>query len=145
MRFLKSLIRAGVNTAINAQQQARREQLRVAEFNDKWNRLVHFHNLVIKNFCTPLEPYFERMTEKEVMKLLEYIEDMDDWYDQINDLIDYATKGDLARYGTSIKKAALKSMNLCKKYSVYSDMHVIEYVADEKTIYLNGNRYYILK
>ena len=67
---------------------------------------------------------------------------MDDWRDEINSHINDARQNHLSRYATAIKKVAMKSMKLCQKYQVYSDIDSVEYVASEKAIYLNGKKHY---
>ena len=138
MRLLSQLFKAGVR----ANRYARREKARIEYFNWRWNKLRNIHQLLVKDMLQPLEPFLNKMSSNEYIKLKEYIQDMDDWRDEINSHINDATQNHLSRYATAIKKVAMKSMKLCKKYRVYSDIQSIEYVASEKALYLNGKKHY---
>lgn len=138
MGLLTQLFKAGVR----ANRYAQREKARIGVFNRRWQKLRDIHQLVVKDFLQPLEPFWDKMSGKEYIKLNEYIQDMNDWRDEINRHINNATQNHLSRYGTAIKKVAMKSIKLCKKYRVYSDIQSIEYVASEKALYLNGKKHY---
>ena len=99
--------------------------------------------MIVKDFLQPLEPFLNKMTTNEYIKLKEYIQDMDDWHDEINRHINDATQNHLSRYATAIKRVAMKSKKLCQKYRVYSDIQPIEYVPSEKALYLNGKKHYM--
>ena len=68
---------------------------------------------------------------------------MNYWYNYINKNIRYANQNDLSRYATAIKKVAMKAIKLCKKYGACKNIQSVEYVAVEKTIYVNGKKRYI--
>ena len=138
MGLLSQLFKAGVR----ANRYARREKARIEYFNRRWQKLRDIHQLVVKDFLQPLEPLLDKMSRNEYMKLNEYIQDMNDWRDEINRHINNATQNHLSRYATAIKKVAMKSIKLCKKYRAYSDIQSIEYVASEKALYLNGKKHY---
>lgn len=118
------------------------EKARMEYFNLRWQILWDIHQSVVKDFLQPLEPLWNKMSRNEYLKLNGYIQDMNDWRDEINRHINNATQSHLSRYATAIKKAAMQSMQLCQKYGVYPDIQSIEYVASEKTLYLNGKKYY---
>ena len=138
MGLLSQLFKAGVR----ANRYARREKARIEYFNWRWQKLMGIHQLVVKDFLQPLEPFLDKMSRNEYIKLNEYIQDMDDWRDEINRRINDATQNHLSRYATAIKKVAMKSIKLCKKYRLYSDIQSIKYVASEKALYLNGKKHY---
>lgn len=139
MGLLSQLFKAKVS----ATQYSQTEKVRVEYFNRRWQKLWNIHQSVVKEFLQPLEPLWNKMSRNEYLKLNRYIQDMNDWRDEINRNINNATQSHLSHYATAIKKTAVKSMKLCQKYGVYPDIQSIEYVAGEKTLYLNGKKYYM--
>jgi hypothetical protein len=139
MGLLSQLFKARVS----ATQYSKTEKVRVENFNRRWKKLWNIHQSVVKDFLQPLEPLWDKMSRNEYLKLNGYIQDMNDWRNEINRHINNATQSHLSRYATAIKKTAMKSMELCQKYGVYPDIQSIEYVASEKTLYLNGKKYYM--
>ena len=127
---------------VRANRYARREKARIEYFNRRWHKLRDIQQLVVKDFLQPLEPFLDKMTRNEYIKLNEYRQDMNAWCDEINRHINDATQNHLSRYATAIKKVAMKSIKLCKKYRVYLNIQSIEYVASEKALYLNGKKHY---
>jgi len=138
MGLLYQLFKIGVR----AHRYEQRQKARINRFNSRWHKLRSIHNSVIEDFVHPLEPVLKERSVNEYIKLSEYIRDMTDWHDEINSHINDATQNNLSRYATAIKKVAIKSMKLCKKYEVYSDIESIEYIAKEKTLYMNGRKHY---
>lgn len=138
MGLLMQLFKSGVKSY----RYAKREKSRIAYFNWRWEHLNEIRERVIDDFVIPLEPFIDCMTSNEHIKLNEYIQEMNDWYEEINRHINDATQNNLSRYATTIKKVAMKSIKLCKKYNVYTDIYSIEYVANEKALYLNEEKHY---
>ena len=138
MGLLSQLFKAGVS----ANRYTRRENDRIEYFNLRWHKLRDIHDLVVKDFLQPLEPFLGELTYNEYTKFNEYVEDMDEWRSVINENINNARQNHLSRYATSIKKAAMKSIKLCKKYGVYSDIHSVEYDGSRKMLMLNGKDRY---
>jgi len=121
---------------------ARKDKARIENFNSRWEHLTEIHRLTTKDFIEPLEPYASNMKSTEYLKFQELINDMNEWYNEINSNINQAKQSHLSRYATSIKKVAIRSIKLCKKYKVYPDIESVNYVASEKALYLNGNKHY---
>ena len=133
-QFVKALVRES--------QYAHREKASIEYFNLRWQQLTDIHQLVVKDFLQPLEPFSGDLTYNEYAKLNEYVKDMDEWRSVINTNINNARQNHLSRYATAIKKAAMKSIKLCKKYGVYSDIHSVEYDGSKKMLMLNGKDHY---
>ena len=144
MGFLAKLFFAGIRDyryAKRRRERVQREKEKVARFNERWQKLNHIYISVPKNFLVPLEPLQERLTNNELTKLYEYLVEMKWWRTHISNNINSARQSDLSRYAVCLKQVAIKSMKLCKKYGVRSDIQTIEYIAKKKILYLNGRKY----
>lgn len=121
-----------------------RERARAIRFNDRWHDLVAIHDHINKTFFGPLSDIEQLLTPSESAKLIELMTNATEWIKAINANINHARQNNLTRLATSLKLLALKSINTCKKYGVYSDIETVEYSPQRKMIVVNGNDLYFL-
>ncbi|MDZ7759473.1 MAG: hypothetical protein U5L00_04355 [Desulfovermiculus sp.] len=132
-------------TGVKSYHYANRKESRIEYFNWRWEHLNEIHQLVLDDFVIPLEPFLDNMTNNECIKLEKYVQKMSDWQNDIIRNINEANQNHLSSYATAIKKVAMKSMMLCKKYCVYSDIETVKYISSETAIYLNDEKHYTFR
>lgn len=110
-------------------------------WNERWNRLSNIQNIVAKDF---IDSIWDELSDKEYDKMDSLVDDMQFHVKLIDDNIDNATQGDLSKYATRVKNAAMFAINMAIKYSVYNNISSVEYTAKEKMIYLDHEEYLYL-
>ena len=85
----------------------------IDNFNERWNRLVKIHNLVLSEWVTG--ELSRQSSNNELIKLKKYIVEAKEWNTAIDGNIDDAKQSHLSKYSTQLKNMALTSMKLNKK------------------------------
>lgn len=134
-----------IGLLFGAIREAKRAKARVDKFNARWHRLTHIHRLVTNEFVEPLNVNFSKLTVSEQNAINNYVGEMNEWFNAIRGNINNSGLKHLSRYATAIKKTAMKSMIICKKYGIYSDIVSVEYDASRKVLLLNGRDHYCFK
>lgn len=125
---------------ISGHRKMQRDNQKVAELNEKWDRLNQCLIALDSDF---LQPLFEDdpLSIAEHDRLVSDIEKAVDWKEAINANVEHVGRRELSQYATSIKSLTFK---LCKKYSVFSDIESVRYNTATKTVLLNDQPLFYL-
>ena len=113
-----------------------RDNQKLTELNEKWDRLNQCLIALNTDF---LQPLFEDdpLTVAEHDRLAAALEKAVDWKEAINANVEHVGRRELSQYATSIKSLTLLTFKHCKKYSVFSDIESVRYNTATKTVLLN--------
>lgn len=114
----------------------------VTKFNEKWNRLNSIKTFIAEDFIQKLNGH--DVTERENIKLNELWSSVLENQLYIAENINTCSSSDLSKYATSLKQLALHAIKLCKKLNLCDDIITCEYIAADKSIFINGNLLYDL-
>lgn len=143
MGFASILMGAWRQTQADARRDAVARD-KVGAFNARLKRLNNIFSDLNENARRRLlDPtVFSRLSASEQARLSSCYDEATYFLNLIGENINTATKADLARYATALKKLALHSIKMCQKYGVFPGVVSIEYVAYKKTLAIDGRDIY---
>ena len=115
---------------------SQRENDRIRQLNEKWQRLNQCVLVLKDEFIMPLIDD-AIITNAEDDRLAVAMEKVTDWADSIDANINSIGRQELSQYATSIKNLTLMTIKLCAKYSIFTDIESVRYNTATKTILLN--------
>jgi hypothetical protein len=112
----------------------------VAVFNARWQKLNGIRGDVTERFVKPL--VHRTLSAGDGQRLNLDLQEVDGWANAIANNINAAKAAHLSRYATCLKRLALRSIKLCKKYNVYSNITSVTFLTYNKMLVLNGQNLY---